>query len=199
MHKLYLTLILVLIGTLGFSQNTGTLKMAKKKQELPIEPVDNFNGNGFRDRYFGSIITTFAAESSPERIRDLEVKLGFRWDLIGNQHYLFTVGAIGGKSQPAINFNGFTTGAFIQHDYRIMIGATHILLPILELSYKRLFNSLDGGNMNLYSAGAGVAIYLPSTSLGGLYISFFEYYRSDVSAENSFKGFFPALGLDYRF
>ena len=194
MYKLFIIFVVSIAYSNAQTQNTGTLKISKKTEEKKSTP--------HKRPYLLRLGNTFAGKSSPKSIRDYEFKIGTiigLIDLLNDRHYVIRIGTIIGKSQPNINYKGYSLGAFAQYDYRLTIGPTYIFLPVVEISYKRIFNSLELKDLNQYSAGIGFSVYIPFHQLPGIHLTFMEHYRYDTNSEDTFKGFYPSISLDYRF
>ena len=56
---------------------------------------------------------------------------------------------------------------------------------------------LSGGGPE--NTGIGLSIYLPFQRLPGLHFTFMEHYRYDTNSIDTYKGFYPTIGIDYRF
>lgn len=188
MHKLYLIIISLMIAVCSVGQNTGTLKLTK---DLPQKK---------KRWFYASAFSTLAGKSSPELVRDYEMQFGTYITPRKDFHANIVTGLTTGRSYPTENHSGLAMGAFMQWYYYVYMGARWNFQPKFQLSYRRAFNSnSEFDNWNQYNAAIGFSIDIGNTAIKGLQVTFLGHYRYDKLPENSKKGIFPSIGLDYRF
>ncbi len=189
-----LSAILLINYLVVFSQDSGTFKVTKKekKQEKVRSNV-----------YTIGLESTFAGNSSPKLVRD--VNLSFSCLLRQGSHGSIFIGIIAGNSQPNINYKGTTLGGFTSIKYTLLLGPGSISFP-LEISYNKLFNKLEYPNLNQYTVGGGLS-FNPFLFIGtvrraynkSFLLTFLGKYHYDTNSIDTFKGFYPAVRLEYRF
>lgn len=191
MYQLFIKIIFSLTLTLtflaGHTQDTGTFKVSKKK---PEETKSKYKPYGF---YIG-LNSTIDGKSSPERIRSYNLNFGVPTYFLA--HYMVVVGVVTGKSHPSNKYQGITVGAFTKINYQMAIGPGVVYFP-LEISYKKLINNLDYGNLNQYSIAAGISI--PIYTIKGLYLTFQGTYDYETNSTDTYKGIYPICKIDFWF
>ena len=183
-------LLLVLMSSLMFSQSSGTFKVAKKEPKQ--KGLNQLPNRGFSI----SARTTLAGKSSPKKVRDYHLMLGYVKYIGGQRRRLIDLGISLGKSNPNINYNGYTLGAFLKFRNSIALGPNSVAFPI-EIGYNKLVNKLDFENLNQYSIAAGMSIHIPT--IPGTHFTVLGSYRIDSNLNTTTKGFYPTFGFDYYF
>lgn len=189
MYQLFIKIILGIVFILsvldGFSQDTGTFKVSKKKPEgTTYKPIGLYIG-------LNSILD---GKKSPEKIRSYYMSIGLSTYV--TTHYRLVAGAVVGKSHPSSEYQGFTIGVFTKFNYQMTIGPGIVYFP-LEASYKKLINNLDHGNLNQYGLSGGISI--PIYTIKGLYVTLLGSYEYETNSSITYKGIYPKLTIDFWF
>ena len=192
-----LIILSLFISSTVFAQDSGTFKVIKKEKEQEEVELIKYN------RFSLGLESVFAGKSSPERVRDM--KLSFGYFIHSDAHAPITIGISAGQSHPNINYKGTTLGCFAGINPTLLLGPGNTSFP-LEISYNKLFNTLEQPNLNQYSAGLGLG-FNPFLFIGiitrsynkSFQLTFLGKYHYDTNSIDTFKGVHPTLRINYNF